>query len=481
VENYNNYLYDIELSANETMIEVPEANASPMEGLQPGSGSDLSGMDLFSMFRAPAKSKGMDMDFDAVVSPIVVVELPAEDESEDIEFIEEERAKTLEIEKFNQLKSEFYTASSNLDDLNYDINEIREVVANEMDARQIQGMVMDEIEKLKLHPRLKPDQIKKMSGEYLSKVFNVQSVDEIDLGYVLDRSNMKKLLSDNLSDLKRKEIDYRIQMEKVDNLITELKTFNLVGDQEFRSFENEIVGKFSESQGQQQMLENDIQSLTDFIPQVQKDDIGFLAALRYEYEAISANDFSRTYRTPAQGDITTFNINFKLKDTTLAGETERLIETAPIEVPVFGGFKVNASLGISFGQYKDQPQNYFVRDTVILAEDQDNFIPILTSFIHFYGQGSRAISLGGTIGVGLPIVNVGNNQSISFFAGPSVIIGKGDRIVLSVGVMDDRVARLGQGLEIGESYFSDGDVVPTIQRYELGYFVGVSYNLLGEK
>ena len=48
-----------------------------------------------------------------------------------------------------------------------------------------------------------------------------------------------------------------------------------------------------------------------------------------------------------------------------------------------------------------------------------------------------------------------------FFAGPSVIIGKGDRIVLSAGVMGGRGEMVGQGGEIGDSYFSASRRLPS--------------------
>jgi len=208
----------------------------------------------------------------------------------------------------------------------------------------------------------------------------------------------------------------------------------------------------------------------------QKEDMEYLADLRYEFEAINSNDFSYTYRTTAKEDAIIFNVKFKKK---ALGENEVTTNKtiAPIEVAISGGFKLNASLGLSFGGFNETPQDYFVREETIKADDIGGLKPLLTSFLHFYKQSNGNTSLGGSVGIGFPLAGDRNITSLSFLAGPALMIGKSSRIVISAGVMAGQVDRLAQGYEIGDTFISEVDNVPVKQVYELGFFVGISYNL----
>ena len=64
--------------------------------------------------------------------------------------------------------------------------------------------------------------------------------------------------------------------------------------------------------------------------------------------------------------------------------------------------------------------------------------------------------------------------------GPSLIIGKGDRIVLSAGVMGGKTEHLDKGLQVGDRFNSDIADVPTTSSYKLGFYLGFSFNLLSK-
>ena len=113
--------------------------------------------------------------------------------------------------------------------------------------------------------------------------------------------------------------------------------------------------------------------------------------------------------------------------------------------------------------------------SVITGEDKDSFIPFVTSYINFSFQSQSNISIGGAFGIGFPFG--GADQSISFLAGPSLIIGKAGRIVINGGLVGAKVDRLAQGLEVGDPVGDTLLEVPTRRRYELGWFFGLSFNL----
>ena len=152
-------------------------------------------------------------------------------------------------------------------------------------------------------------------------------------------------------------------------------------------------------------------------------------------------------------------------------------EMAPINIEVYGGLQVNASVGVSFGQFAKSPQTYFVRDSFLRAEDESNFIPFLATNIHFYFQSRRNLSYGGTFGVGMALTNNDNMETPTFFLGPSVIFGKSQSFTVSAGAMGGRIRRLSQGYSVGDRYSSDANVVPTKTKFELGHFIGISFNM----
>lgn len=147
-------------------------------------------------------------------------------------------------------------------------------------------------------------------------------------------------------------------------------------------------------------------------------------------------------------------------------------------IPVSGTWKVTGGIGISFGALKDPRFEYTVRDNKIVGQELDQFIPIVTSFAHFYKQSPGNVNIGGSFGVGLPILGGSDIQAASFFLGPTVILGESSRFLLSGGLMGAKAKRLANGFQVGDSFDSFSEALPTINRYELGYFIGLSFSIL---
>ncbi len=201
--------------------------------------------------------------------------------------------------------------------------------------------------------------------------------------------------------------------------------------------------------------------------------------IRQEYEAIINNTFSHTYRTQANDNDLELQLVFIARDSTNRPISSGRQEIAPINITVYGGLQINASVGVNFGQFANPPQTYFVRDSFLRSENESNFIPFLTTSVHFYFQSRKNLSFGGTFGVGMALSNSENLETPTFFLGPSVIIGKSQSFTVSAGAMGGRIRRLSQGYQVGDRYSSDANVVPTKTKYELGYYVGISFNMGG--
>jgi len=155
-----------------------------------------------------------------------------------------------------------------------------------------------------------------------------------------------------------------------------------------------------------------------------------------------------------------------------------MIQLAPIKIPVYGGIKINASVGVNFGQYFNKPQTYFLKDSTIVGEDGDSFLPFITSFVHFYPQGRKSVSVGGSLGIGIPLSGAESGfQSTTFFLGPSLFFGTGERLVVNFGLMGGKVNRLSRGYEVGDDFVGDESFIPLQSLYELGLFAGFSFNI----
>lgn len=456
IKNFNNYIYTSSVEVDEkTVKEAGGAGIGGLKGMMGGGGG--MGM-LGGGLNFPTGGNFFGGAGDAVDG----IEFPEHGFGADKES----------MSALNSLTESFSSSMAKMKKIEKNIEEVHDNVTNAVESRKINHIVQEEINHLKTNPNLRPEQIRSLSKEYMEKVFNVDTVDAVNLSLVLERSDMKGVLQNNLKDLKKQKSRYDGEVRKLETMVGLADAIN-VQSKDFSKLKNTMKDTYDHSKELQNKLEKDQSTIQEMIPQVQQEDVRMLTALRYEYEAIAANDFSKTYRIPAQGDNMEIQMKFTLKDTSL--NTAKEIVPFPIEIPVGGRFKVNTSVGISFGSLFNRPQNYFARDSAIVAEDKDSFTPFITSYFNFYFQNTTNISVGGTFGLGFPLG--GADQTISFLLGPSLVVGKGSRIVINAGILGTKVDRLAQGLQVGDPV-SDGLLeVPVSSKYELGMFLGLSFNL----
>lgn len=464
VENYNNYLYEVNIeSSGNAFSSALGFNSFSSNGLLPSLGQGFSPLSLLGLSfggdsQVPfLKLLGMNGGEDDDIMGFGMSDQEEEDET--ISLFALQINKTLkEIEK---------TEGALLD--------ISSSIQNIIETQELKAFALEEIEKIKYNPKLNPAQIKKLSEEYMEKIFEVDDVSKIDLNTMLQKNDFRQQLSEKMLRFSSFNFKYNEQLSSLSELKDTLDNFNL-SNPSIQDFREELASFFQLSNEKKTSFANHLEEVNKIISTVPKKNIQQLTSLRYEYEVLTTNTFSHTFRSTANGDMVKFKLNFTEVDTSSNVEGKS-IRTIPIDVNVHGGFKINASVGISFGQFFDQPKNYFIRDSTIQSEDKDRFVPMLTSFFNFYGQSSGAVSAGGAFGIGLPLTGGTNLQSVSFFMGPSLIMGRGQSIVLTGGIMGSRVERLGQGYQVGDDFISEVDILPTNSIYELGYFLGLSFNL----
>ncbi|MDO8365257.1 MAG: hypothetical protein Q7T20_00580 [Saprospiraceae bacterium] len=466
VENYNNYLYDLSVEVEKEEIQVATTNASNMLSNIGGAGT----MPLNFLFKGADQMMGAFKFFPS---------LSGSDLSEGSGFVktEEERARQERVAQLKRLEADFGAAKDNLFALESELKTIQEQVQKKLVAQRIQAFAVDEVNHIRYNSRLEPTQIKRMSSEYMERIFLEKDPNKIDLDQVLKIADAQTELPKIIHEYHRKADKYAVTTGNCELLMNEFRKFDFP-QSNLDEFRNDAEAFVAVAKNKTQSHQENADSLEATIPYIHTLDPKILSELRTTYIELNSNSFSKTYRHTATGENLTMKLKLSPIDS-LQRQGLKTIELAPVAVNVFGGMRVRASVGLNFGQFFSRPKSFFVRDSVLQSGDKDAFVPVLTSFVHFYAPSRKSVSIAGSFGVGFPLGGGENLQSISFFLGPSLLFGRSERIVLNAGIMGGKSEKLSQGYQVGDRYLSDSNIAPITSVYELGYFIGVSFNLSG--
>jgi len=466
VENYNNYLYDLSVEVEKEEIPIASSSSASILSQIGGGGA----MPLNFLF------KGGDQMMGAFK---FLPPLSGNDLQEGSGFVksEAEKVRQEKVARLRKLEAEFGKAKETLFTLDNELKTMQDQVQQKLVAQRLQAFAVEEVNNIRFNPRLEPTQIKRMSSEYMERIFQEKDPNKIDLNQVLKIADTQTELPKTIQEYRKKADRYANNALTCDLLMTEFNKFDFPESNldEFRtSAEAFVAAAKIKSQSHQE----NANMLEASIPDLQTLDPRTLSELRTTYIELNNNHFSKTYHHTATGE----KLNLKLKLTpldSLQHQGMKTIDLTPVAVNVYGGMRVRASIGLNFGRFFNRPQSFFIRDSILQSGDQDAFLPVMTSFIHFYAPSRKAITVAGSFGVGFPLGGGENLQSISFFLGPSLLFGNSERIVLNAGIMGGKVERLSQGYKLGDYYTSDANLAPTASVYELGYYLGVSFNLSG--
>ena len=230
-----------------------------------------------------------------------------------------------------------------------------------------------------------------------------------------------------------------------------------------------------------ELMEESIEVAEAFDEQLQQKDPADWENLRLRLKEVDMTPFSLHSQQLAERDQLTYEVEVQLQEQVAQrlgmGEGQTFRKRA-VMVSTYGGFKINASVGVGFVRFLEPVEEYFVREGLIGSRQANQFFPSLVSFLHFYTLGKRHLSWGGSFGLGLPLWDGNPGQSPAFFLGPSILLGKRDRLVFSAGLAGASVKRLDEGLQPGDRFDAYNGEIPVFSHYELGMFVGLSFNLL---
>mgnify|MGYP000072964537 CR=1 FL=1 len=455
VVNYNDYLYNLSIELDESDVNVPSAGSGQM--------FQVGNKNLLSQLMATAGDSGGSGS--SVQNNVDWLSNNMEGGANYATAESSAMAKT-----YSRLSSTYSSSLKNIIRKEQRISTQTSSIESDITIFAENQFMVAEIEQLKYNPQLRPDQIKRLSLEYLNRVFDDQDPADLDLSEVIKKGDIKTKLNKKINRYQELVAELEKEIFFLELIKDSLVSLPLPSTAEKQS----LAVAYDKVKETATNYEEQATTLAEQASELQNWEMKDLMSVRYTYEELKEHPFSYTYTFTPKQDEVKLNITLTPNDSAkVKNLNERKL--APIEFPTYGGVKVNASVGISFGGYFNRPQNYFSRDGQIRAEDGDAFLPIVTSFIHFYRQGQGPVSLGGSFGLGVAIG--GETSGQTYFLGPSIILGKGQRVVISTGIMGGRVQRLGQDFEVGDLF--DESNVPLRNVYEMGYFLGFSFNLGG--
>jgi hypothetical protein len=273
--------------------------------------------------------------------------------------------------------------------------------------------------------------------------------------------------------LKTKQSELAAKVSQLQAASDMLTALNL-DDTGFRAYTRELVNFMVKAKGLSNQLKDGLPKTAGFaqLPSAQE-----VANLQLSLAGVLSHDFTWQGTVQPSADEATLTIRLLQKKDSISAADPMLIKERSLSLEMRGGLKVSASVGVNFGQFFSPGQSYSVNDGVLVSEDDGAFSPSIVSFLHFYGYRGQRATLGGSFGIGFPVLADTDNQSIRFFLGPSLVLGFDQKLVLSGGLMGGRVQRLAKGFEVGDPFDDTFGEIPTKGKYELGAFIGVSFHL----
>ncbi len=344
---------------------------------------------------------------------------------------------------------------------------------NSEKALRVSRLAIANVDKIKYHSGIKPSLVKKMCGEYYAALFQTAPSKELSLDDLLGWQDLPAQHEMLFQKLKTKQGELAAKVSLLQSFSDQVSTLG-IEDAGLQKYSRDLIDFQAKARTLNAQLKDGFPKTASLsnLPSIQE-----LADLQLNLAEVISNDF--IWRSTVQPTADEINLTFRVlqKRDSAAAEEPTLVKERSLRIEARGGLKVTASVGVTFGQFFSPGQSYSVNDGFIVGEDDGAFSPSIASFLHFHGYRGQRATLGGSFGVGFPVLANGENQSIQFFLGPSLVLGASQKLILSGGFMGGRVQRLAKGFRVGDAFDANNGDIPTVGKYELGAFVGLSFNL----
>lgn len=202
------------------------------------------------------------------------------------------------------------------------------------------------------------------------------------------------------------------------------------------------------------------------------------------------------YQIPRLKNADELSINLKILPKTKSNAAMK-VDSMDIDLPIFGGFKIDVSPGLFYSFYNSNLYTLRNDSTVVkgstgsdsvtshfrtIVKESENKNDIgFSSLLHFYSRWGRDINIAASIGAG---ITLNDKPEVRYFTGLSVLIGRVNRLALSVG------RSFGKVEEISDRYFERDDrkdnyrkvnmqetALQTNKVLKSGWFASISHNI----
>ena len=380
-------------------------------------------------------------------------------------------------DQMEEAKSKFSILTEELSATEKEMNYAHEKIQLFETMQKGQELALDDIERLKTNELLRPSRIRELIEEEVNHAFAKRSDEPIDIHDLINQMKSEE-------DLNAAVDQYKLASKKYVALANDWKLFAaslVLSEEDLEDMQIEYIKSASDSVSM--MMDKNIQLKLNKTVEVKlpetytKTNLIRMAALRQTYEELNSNIFSYSFPpVQAKGDEVNFEIVVKQKRG--VPPEYKSYKNLAQTVPVTGGWKISAGLGMAFGVLTTKNYNYSVVNKTIVGDELDDFSPLIVSFAHAYKKSTKSLNVGGSFGVGFPLQGGSGIESVAFFLGPTILLGKQQKFLITFGLMGAKVNRLSSGFKAGDAWDSLSSTLPTVQKYETGYFLGISYDLL---
>lgn len=349
----------------------------------------------------------------------------------------------------------------NMDDATFNFVETADKYAGSYEDVQTMNNKLEELKIVKLQLKelkydfIKTENIIKASAKDV--VTKSLGTDKLDLVNVLEiGKNYNSKLNNAIYAAGNQVKDLKQQIKTVNpQLIYEDKTL--------ADIELTASRSYSQLSYLKQQLDND--------PNLILNEVAEIAQL---YKDISSANYHFSYAINNEDAIT--DLKLELYSKVAEGANDTLVQY--FELSKKKNIKIRNSVGVSFSYFDENNRNYFIgADSTIRSGKKDLFVPLLSTFIHFYAGKSMGVKWGGALGFGIPLQ--GQQKDINFLLGITAGIGKNEPILITAGVAGAQVKKLNDGFKVGAYTSETNPDNLTTSGYGLGGFLGVSFNLSG--
>ncbi len=283
--------------------------------------------------------------------------------------------------------------------------------------------------------------------------------------------------------------NFYVYLAKVKKSITDSKSqLEANIDLMSKDIENTALTNQSASRGElvsRNIALNNLQRLIQNLNTSTTQSVQSLEELKSMYTLLEASNFEQTYDYEIQADKVDIELKFIQSDFSTQQENDdeaNTLKTRHIKLYAKGGFKINTSVALTLNNFGDKSQDFFIDGNGVIGSDNnDFFVPNLSTMINFYPYISDSFNFGGSFGLSIPISGEDRISGVNFLFGPSLFFGNKSRLSLSGGLAYGPVRKLTNGVSVGDTTaFNDLDAF-TKNVYDFGYYFGISFSLFDIK